>query len=277
MNIFLQRYKDQLGKEYPELEKNLGFRPLQSIRVNTLKIKEEELVRRLQEKQVKVEKISWLKNGYDIIKTPFNIVSSSEYLQGYFFIQEKASQLPVKILNPKPEDLVLDCCAAPGAKTTQIAQEMQNKGRLVAMDFKQERIYALKNNMERCGVKNAILYHHDARNIESLGLKFDKILVDAPCSGNFTQEKDWFSKRKIQDVEFNVKKQKTILQSAINSLKPKGTLVYSTCSLETEEDEGIIEWALKNFEVKAEGATKLWPHRNKTQGFFAAKLKKSNP
>ena len=272
MNILLQRYKEQLGEEFSQID--INFKPKQSIRINTLKVKEQELIERLQEKQVKLEKISWLKHGYDVIKTPFNLVSSPEYLQGYFFIQEKASQLPVKILNPKPYELVLDCCAAPGAKTTQIAQWMGNKGKLVALELKQERIFALRNNLERCGVMNTIVYHKDARNTEELSLKFDKILVDAPCSGNYTQEKDWLNKRKTGDVEFNVKKQKSILKSAINCLKPKGTLVYSTCSLEPEEDEGVIEWLESNFDIKIEGATKLWPHRTKTQGFFAAKITK---
>jgi NOL1/NOP2/sun family putative RNA methylase len=275
MNIFLERYKSILGEEFKELEKYINFKPRQSIRVNTLKNSDKELIVRLEKKGIKLSKISWLEHGYDVIKSPFNLVSSSEYLQGFFFIQEKASQLPVKILNPQPGELVLDCCAAPGAKTTQIAQYMQNKGRILALDMKKERMFALKNNIERCGVKNTIIYNYDARESEELGTKFDKILVDAPCSGNFVQEKEWFRKRNLEDIQQNTKKQKSILKSALNCLKTNGILVYSTCSLETEEDEDIVSWALDNFDISLDGATKLWPHRTQTQGFFVAKFVKN--
>jgi len=274
MNLFVERYKEFLGKDFGDFEKYINFRPKQSIRVNTLKIDEKELVSRLRKKGVELEKIEWLDNGYAVNKASFNLVSSPEYLQGYFFIQEQASQLPVKLLSPERGELVLDCCAAPGAKTTQIAQYMQNKGKVVALDMKKERLFALENNIERCGVKNALIYHHDARKTEELGMQFDKILVDAPCSGNFTQEKDWFKKRKIEDVMQNTKKQKSILKSALNCLKPNGILVYSTCSLEPEEDEEMIGWIQDNFEVHIENQIKLWPHINKTQGFFAAKITK---
>lgn len=275
MNFFIQRYKERLGKEFEEFQRYIDFKPKQSIRVNTLKIDENELVQRLKEKGIKLEKISWLKYGYDVVKTPFNLVSSPEYLQGFFFIQDQASQKPVEVLDPKANELVLDCCASPGAKTTQIAQWMQNKGKLIAIDFKKERIPALRNNVERCDVRNTIIYNYDSRELEKLELKFDKILADVPCSGNYVQDKNWFKKRKLKDVIYNTKKQKTILKSALNCLKPKGILVYSTCSLEPEEDEEIVEWMLDNYDIKVTGATKFWPHKNKTQGFFVVKIMKN--
>jgi NOL1/NOP2/sun family putative RNA methylase len=274
MSLTPERYKKILGGEFLEFEKYLNFKPKQSIRVNTLKIGEKEFAERLAKKGVKLKKVEWLDFGYEIESSPFNLVSSPEYLQGYFFIQEKASQLAVQVLGPKPGEIILDCCAAPGAKTTQIAQYMQNKGKLVALDMKKERIASLKNNLERSGVKNTIIYHYDARKTEELGLQFDRILADAPCSGNFVLEKDWFRKRNLNDILQNTKKQKSILKSALNCLKPKGILVYSTCSLEPEEDEEIVSWILDNFEVVLEGVTKLWPHRMQTQGFFIAKIRK---
>ncbi|MBW2992600.1 RsmB/NOP family class I SAM-dependent RNA methyltransferase [Candidatus Woesearchaeota archaeon] len=274
MNEFLERYKEQLGEEFNEFKDYLDFKPKQSIRVNTLKISEKELIRRLKEKGVELRKVDWLDYGYIVDKTPFNLVSSPEYLQGYFFIQELASQLPVQVLSPDRRELVLDCCAAPGAKTTQIAQYMGNKGKLVALDMKKERIFALRNNLERCGVKNTLVYNFDSRELEKLKLEFDKILVDAPCSGNFVLNKDWFKKRKLKDVRYNTKKQKSILKSALNCLKKGGILVYSTCSLEPEEDEEIVQWMKDSYDVKVSGCTKLWPHKSKTQGFFVAKLQK---
>lgn len=274
MNVFLERYKKALGNEFNEFERYLDFKPKQSIRVNTLKIKEKELVERLAKKGVKLKKAEWLDFGYEVESSNFNLVSSPEYLQGYFFIQEKASQLAVQVLAPKSGETVLDCCAAPGAKTTQISQYMQNKGRVIALDMREDRIASLKNNLERCGVKNTVIYHYDARKTEELGLQFDRILVDAPCSGNFILEKEWFRKRKLGDILQNTKKQKSILKSALNCLKPNGIMVYSTCSLEPEEDEEIVEWLISNFDVILEEATKLWPHRMKAQGFFIAKIRK---
>jgi len=274
MNLFLERYKKLLGEDFKELEKYLDFKPKQSIRVNTLKISEKELVSRMKEKGVVLQKIDWLDYGYSVEKSPFNLVSGPEYLQGYFFIQESASQLAVQVLNPKSDELVLDCCAAPGAKTTQISQCMKNEGKLIALELKSERISALRNNLERCGVRNCIVYDYDARKVQDLGIEFDKILADAPCSGNFVLEKGWFEKRKLRDIVQNTKKQKEILKSCFSVLKSGGVLVYSTCSLEPEEDEEIVGWILENFDVSLNGATKLWPHINKTQGFFVAEFKK---
>jgi tRNA (cytosine40_48-C5)-methyltransferase len=273
---FLERYKKILGNEFNEFEKYLNFKPKQAIRVNTLKINEKELVERLTKKGVKLRKIDWLDFGYEIESSPFNIVSSPEFLQGYFFIQEKASQLAVQILAPKPGETVLDCCAAPGAKTTQMAQYMQNKGKIAALDMRKDRILVLNNNLERCGVRNTAVYNYDARDAGSLGIKFDKVLLDAPCSGNFTQENDWFMKRDLKGVIQNTKKQKSILKSALNCLKRGGILVYSTCSLEPEEDEDMVSWAVDNLGVVSEGATKLWPHKMQSQGFFIAKLRKNS-
>jgi NOL1/NOP2/sun family putative RNA methylase len=274
MNYFLERYKKMLGEEFAEFEKYLNFRPKQAIRANTLKISEKELAERLLKKGVKLRKVEWLDFGYEIESSPFNLVSSPEYLQGYFFIQEKASQLAVQILGPKAGESVLDCCAAPGAKTTQIAQYMKNKGRIAALDLRKDRISALNNNLERCGVRNTAAYNYDARQADDFGIKFDRVLLDAPCSGNFVLEKDWFKKRNLKDIIQNTKKQKSILKSALNCLKTGGILVYSTCSLEPEEDEDIISWASDNFDVALEGATKLWPHRMQSQGFFIAKMRK---
>lgn len=273
-NNFLERYKGFLERDFSDFEKYLNFKPKQTIRVNTLKIGEKELVDRLKGKGVVLKKIEWLSYGYEIQKTPFNLVSSPEYLQGYFFIQGAASQYPVQILSPGRGELVLDCCAAPGAKTTQLAQFMQNEGKVVALDLKKERLFALWNNLERCGVKNTIIYHYDARKIEELGLRFDKILVDAPCSGNFVQDKDWFRKRSLKDIVHNTDKQKSILKPALTCLKPKGILLYSTCSLEPEENEQIVGWVKENFDVKVEEVRRFWPHLDKTQGFFVAEIRK---
>ena len=177
-------------------------------------------------------------------------------------------------------------CAAPGGKTVQLAQMMNNKGTMIALDNSTRRLTALKNNLERCGIRNTIIYNKDARYISDFNKRFDKILLDAPCSGNFTLEEDWFEKRTINDIKDRAKLQKELLKAAVDVCK--GEIVYSTCSLEKEENEEVIEWALDNLNVelqeiklkaspglteRTKNCRRFWPNEHKTEGFFVAKLK----
>jgi tRNA (cytosine40_48-C5)-methyltransferase len=275
-------------KRYTEIGHNIIPEELilkRSIRVNTLKITEHDLVSRLTKKNILLEKIQFIDFGY-YTESEFSLGATPEYLQGYYFLQEAASQLPVQILDPQPSDLILDMCAAPGAKTTQLAQYTKNQAKIIALDIKTKRLEALRNNLARLGASNAILYNKDARYIADFGIVFDRILLDAPCSGNFMIEKGWLEKRTLEDIEEKAALQKQLIKAAISVLKPGGILVYSTCSLEPEEDEEVIEWALKNHDVSIETISskigtltnsmlKLWPEQTKTQGFFIAKLKKN--
>lgn len=286
MNQFFKRYNEILG----DIRRLKESKIPQTIRVNTLKISEKEFVERFSRK-AKLEKIGFTDFGYRI-KSNFSIGSTQEYLQGFYYIQEAAAQLPVKVLEPK--GLVLEIAAAPGGKTTQLAQYMKNKGEIIAVDI--GKLDALKNNLERCGVRNCIIYKKDGRHVADFGLKFDKILLDAPCSGNFVTDKKWFDKRSIKGIEERSVMQKALLAGALSVLKKNGVLVYSTCSLEPEENELVIDWALKSFRIKLEevstigdpGITffkrklnsqikkcrRLWPHKTGTQGFFIAKISK---
>jgi NOL1/NOP2/sun family putative RNA methylase len=282
MSFFLSRYK-KLGHDIDPDKIILR----QSIRVNTLKVSEEQLVKKLQAKNIAVEKIPFADFGYWVV-SDFALSSTSDYLQGHYYIQEAASQLPVQALSPVGGELVLDMCAAPGSKTTQLAQVMRNQGRIVALDSNNARLPALKNNLERCGVKNVVVFNKDASFVDDLGLKFDKVLLDAPCSGNFATDSNWFDKRSIDDIKGMAKVQKSLLRAAVSVLKPSGTILYSTCSLEPEENEEIIEWALDKFPIKLvpieldtgdEGLTaktrlcrRFWPEKHATQGFFMAKI-----
>ncbi len=267
-----------------------------SIRINTLKTTETKMISRLQELGVKLTKIPYTDFGY-YYETTFSLGATSEYLQGYYYLQEAASQLPPKVLDPKPEDVVLDMCAAPGSKTTQIAQYMKNKGTLVALDADPRRLFALRNNLERCGVSNAMLYKKDSRFVFDLGMKFDKVLLDAPCSGNYVIEEEFFTKKSVDGIRERSRLQKELLKAAVKVLKKDGTLVYSTCSLEPEENEMNIDWLLDKYpEMKLEetglkigdsGLTEVfgkklnpevskcrrfWPTKTNTEGFFIAKL-----
>jgi 16S rRNA C967 or C1407 C5-methylase (RsmB/RsmF family) len=172
---------------------------------------------------------------------------------------------------------------------------MQNTGAIIALDVRRQRLTALSNQLERCHVKNAIVYQLDARQVSRLNIKFNRILLDVPCSGNFVTDKDWFSRRTMQDVERNAKLQREILTETAKVLKDDGEIVYSTCSLEPEENELNIDWAIKNLKLQVEKINcygekaltnvfgkqldssikeckRVWPE--KTQGFFVCKLKR---
>jgi tRNA (cytosine40_48-C5)-methyltransferase len=284
MNFFIHRYKKMGHIIDPE-----KIKLKQAIRVNNLNINEKELIKRLKEKEVSVNKISFLKNGY-YVDSDFSLGSTEEYLSGYYYLQEAASQTISEILDPKEDELILDMCSAPGSKTTHLSQLMKNKGTIIALDSNLKRIEALKNNLERMKCKNVIVYRKDAKYANDFNLKFDKILLDAPCSGNFLIEEDWFEKRDIEGILKNAIEQKKLIAAAIRILKKDGILIYSTCSLEPEENEEIIEYVLDNFDIQLEninlkigekGLTektkkciRFWPEKTHTQGFFLAKIKK---
>lgn len=265
--------------------------------MNILVIKEEELLDRFKTLGVKVEKIPFARFGYWIKHSPFSLGATTEYLRGYYYLQEAAAQLPVQVLDPLPNETVLDMCAAPGGKTTQIAQAMFNTGTLVALEKKQHRLIGLLTNLERMRVRNAAVFHMDGRDVKQLGLTFDRILLDAPCSGNYMTDRQWFEKRTIKDIETSAKFQRDLLKAALEVLKPNGVLVYSTCSLEPEENELNMQWLLENYKVQLEkihinigdeglidvfgkeldasirNCRRFWPHKTNTEGFFIAKVR----
>ncbi|MFH1506244.1 MAG: RsmB/NOP family class I SAM-dependent RNA methyltransferase [archaeon] len=294
MNQFLERYKE-LGEEFNPEE----FEMKKSLRINTLKTDENVMVARLKKLNINLDKIPFLDFGY-YFSAEFSLGATPEYLFGYYYLQEVASQLPVQVLQPQPGDLVLDMAASPGSKTTQIAQYMENKGNIIALDDNLQRLDSLRNNLERCGITNCVIYKKDARFVTDFNLEFNKILLDAPCSGNFAIDKDFFDKRDLAGIKQNSKVQRELLKAAVKVLKKGGVLVYSTCSLEPEENEMNINWLLNNFdnlsleetglELGDEGLVdvfgeklnpeikkcrRFWPHKTKTEGFFITKIKKS--
>jgi len=279
-----------MGWKYRNVE------PRQAIRVNLINSKKPtDVVKRLRSLGVQLEKISFLENGYWICKPKFSIGATTEYLLGLYSIQEAAAQIPATLFAETEDKTVLDACAAPGGKTVQLADLMHNTGVIIALDVKRHRLVALSNQLERCRVKNAIAYLSDARKASRLNLSFDCVLLDMPCSGNFTMDKNWFNRRTIEDVERNAALQREILIEAVKVVKDGGEIVYSTCSLEPEEDEFNIDWAVKNLGLHVEEVSccgqeglaevfdkrlddsirncrRIWPEQ--TQGFFACKLKR---
>ncbi|MBE0632924.1 RsmB/NOP family class I SAM-dependent RNA methyltransferase, partial [Candidatus Bathyarchaeota archaeon] len=203
----------------------------QAIRVNPLKTQASDLIDTLSSQGVELEKIPYLDHGYRVRWSPFSLGASVEYLLGLYSLQESASQYPMQVLTPTSSDKVLDMASAPGGKTTQAAAYMQNKGIIVALDISRDRLFATENNVERCGVINASIHHVDALELPDKP-SFTKILLDAPCSGNYVTDLDWFNKRSLSDIESNAELQRRLISKALNLLETNGVLLYSTCSLE---------------------------------------------
>ncbi len=306
--LFLERMKKLLGKDFDSYMEILKKGPVRSIRCNTLKINSENLKKRLEEKGWKI-KIPF-KNYPEIMiveneLAPGELGRALEHILGYYYIQEIASMLPVLVLNPKKGERVLDLCASPGSKTTQIAASLENSGLIIANEVKFGRVKILASNIERCGVMNTIMTRRDGialcKRFERENFLFDKILLDAPCSGEGTIRSTpaTFEMWNIKTIENLSKLQKALIASAINILKPNGELIYSTCTHAPEENEEVIDFALKNFRVKIEkinlplntrpGITKwyekeyledvkyscrVYPQDENTEGFFITKMRK---
>lgn len=268
-----------------------------SIRVNTLKISVEDLEKRFKEKNYQIERIPWLQEGF-WIKDEDNLSKSLEHVLGYFFIQNSSSMIPPIALEPKPNEVILDMCASPGAKTTQIASAMQNTGVLIANDINHKRLKALRGNLQRCGVYNAVVTKTFGENFWETGIKFKKILLDAPCTATGTLNPRVLKQTSKFSIKILSKIQKKLLMSASKCLEDDGMLVYSTCSLEPEENEENIDFAVKHLGLTTEKIENNFPSipavtewtgtkyddavadavrivpSDKTEGFFICKLRK---
>jgi tRNA (cytosine40_48-C5)-methyltransferase len=286
--FFIDRYA-QLGWQFRETQLT------QSIRINQTNAKAKNLPMRLRKLGVDTEKIPFLPMGYWVTRSVVSPGATAEYLLGLYSIQEAAAQIPALMFTSLGGKMVLDACAAPGGKTTQLADLMNNSGSLIALDTNKTRLVVMANHLERCHITNTAVYNLDAKEANTLNLTFDRILLDVPCSGNFTSDDQWFRRRTLADIEQNSKMQKEILAEAAKCLSPNGEIVYSTCSLEPEEDELNMNWAVKNLGLSiqkvdcigVDGLTevfgkkldsqvanckRIWP--DQTQGFFVSKLKK---
>lgn len=306
--LFLERMKTLLGKDFEDYMKILEKEPVRSLRCNTLKISPEDLKKRLEQKGWKIKipfkdypEIMIIENEL----APGELGRALEHILGYYYIQEIASMLPVLVLNPKKGERILDLCASPGSKTTQIAAKMENSGLIIANEVKFGRVKILASNIERCGVMNEIMTRRDGialcKRFGRENFLFDKILLDAPCSGEGTirSTPSTLEMWNMKTIENLSKLQKALIASAIEILKPNGELVYSTCTHAPEENEEVIDFALKNFKIKVEkinlpittspGITKfgekeyledvkyscrVYPHQSNTEGFFITKIKK---
>ncbi|KAL0210954.1 hypothetical protein P9112_009252 [Eukaryota sp. TZLM1-RC] len=271
------------------------------IRTNTLKTRRKDLAKALISRGVNLEPIEWSREALVVFESQVPIGATPEYLGGHYMIQSAASLLPVMALDPKPSETVLDVCAAPGGKTTFIAQLMKNKGVVVANDANISRTKGLIGNIHRLGVTSSMVINYDGRKLgQKLGQKFDRILLDAPCSGLGVIDKDPSVKlsRTDDDIKKTSHLQKELIRTAISMVKKDGILVYSTCSITLEENEDVVDYALslgnvvlektglelgepgicvnegKRFDDSVKLCRRFYPHIHNIHGFFVAKFRK---
>ncbi|MDP2926352.1 MAG: RsmB/NOP family class I SAM-dependent RNA methyltransferase [Nanoarchaeota archaeon] len=308
--IFIKRMKLLLKgeedlKRFLEVAKTTGKK---SIRVNTLKISPEELIKRLKNKNWNISQP--FPNFPEIIiindiLQPGELGKTKEHILGYYYVQEITSMMPILALDPKEQDIILDLCAAPGSKTTQTAATMKNKGTIIANDVSIGRISVLCANLERTGATNTIVTRHEGLNLikrlKELKFNFDKILVDAPCSGegNIRVSPRTYLEWSENLIKNLSNRQKQLASNALNLLKVDGEMVYSTCTHAPEENEEVIQYILENHDVKIEpiiiplktrpgilewnnkkfhpdmkNAIRIYHHDEDLEGFFICKLKK---
>ena len=300
---FKERYKKILKEEYEEFMKYSFTYIRKAIRVNTLKISREELKKRL-EKRAILEPVPWYENGFWIKmkEERYDIGNIPEHTLGYFYVQDPASMIPVIALDPKEDETILDIAAAPGSKTTQIAQHMNNKGMIIANEPQLSRIKALSMNLQRCGVMNTVITRMEGQWYKNVNKEFDRVLVDAPCTGTGTIRKSFkvlqmWSPKLVKRMS---KIQKQLLKTAFERTKEGGIIVYSTCTLEPEENEEVIDWLLKEYpnaeleeininikrsppilewegkkyDERIKKVLRIYPQDNDTEGFFIARIKK---
>lgn len=229
------------------------------VRTNTLKTRRKDLALALMKRGVSLDPLaSWSKVGLKIMESPVPIGATPEYLSGHYMLQSAASMCPVLALGPEPKERVLDMSAAPGGKTSYIAQLMRNTGVVFANDLRPDRQKATVANMHRLGVKNVVACSHDGRKMPKLfhHYKFDRVLLDAPCSGLGVISRDPSCKvqRTLADVLKTAHLQKELLLAAIDMLNHKsktgGVMVYSTCSVSVAENEEVVNYALSKRDIK---------------------------
>ena len=286
----VKRWVRRYGKEFTEkLVIANNERPSLTLRVNNIKSNPYELKQLLAGEDLQFSETKYLP-GYFRLKTLANIASWEKFKEGYFTIQDESTGLPCYLLEPNENNRVLDMCAAPGGKTALLADLMNNKGEIVALDKYESRLAVLRKNLVRLGVTNVNTIAIDALKYEDEE-GFDRILIDAPCSGLGTLKKkpDIKWKREIMDIRKLNPLQIDLLRKASELVKPGGFIVYSTCTIEPDENFDIIQTFLDenlDFElvdaklkfpaelVAKTGCIETFPHIHQMDGSFAAKLKR---
>jgi 16S rRNA (cytosine967-C5)-methyltransferase len=271
------------------LEANLRAPPTY-IRLNTLKGNESEILAKLAEEKIRVERVEGLRHTFKVLGTKTPLTRTKSFSEGLFYIQDKASCYAAEVANPEPGMVLLDVCAAPGAKTTYLAQLMQNRGTIYSADFSRRRMGVWKSEIARMGVEIAEPIIADACNPLPVSIEADMVVLDPPCTSTGAFAKLPSAKWRLtqRSVEKMAEIQWQMLENCAEKVKPRGTLIYSTCSITVEENEVLIERFLKwhpEFSLAEitpkiglpglrgmEKCQRLYPHIHECNGFFIAKL-----
>lgn len=312
--VFEERFREMLGEDYEKFIESIVLPQRKSFRINTHKVEDPNTtISKLKEKGLEIIPVPWSDFAFFVEfdkEKRSDLGNLFEHFLGEIYVQEATSMTPPEVLEiPETKDInsnfrVLDMCAAPGSKTTQLATKMGGKGVLVANELDYKRLGPLKINLERSGFSNIIISHKDGNKLEGEEI-YDRILLDAPCSGSGVIRKSPGTLR-----AYNPKKLKAIttlqlqlLKRAFSLLKKGGIMTYSTCSLDPEENEFVIEKFLEeenecelmqanlkgiitskplaSFQGRdiskeiQEKTIRIWPQDNDTNGFYLAKLKKN--
>ena len=271
----------------------------QSFRINTIKGKKNEIVNKMKNYDPEIKNVKWYDNAF--VSNLTNLGSSIEHFTGQIYIQELTSMIPPLIVRDLlKENKILDCCAAPVSKTTQIADMMKNKGHIIANDARHARIKSLRGNLDRLGITNTTVTLRDFKSFPNTDA--DIYFVDAPCSSEGTiRKKNTIARKwKEKDYERFNKLQKSLLKKACQMAPTGSTVIYSTCTFAPEENEnvvseilneenmklrkisidgmkigkGITNWKKTEYDKEIENCARIWPHHNDTDGFFIARMEK---
>jgi tRNA (cytosine49-C5)-methyltransferase len=282
---FITKYKNFCGNEWEGFFEIIQQKQPKSVWINSQKTHPDNIYKKLEEKNIFFKKYSFSNQAFEIeMKRPGEL---EEFKKGKISLQEKGAMLPVLALDIKEDDFVLDACAAPGMKTIQASNFAK---KVLACDVNSERIKSLIHNKGKYALQNVEVKRRDVRNINK---KFDKIVLDAPCSseGLVRKKRDALKGWSQELVERKAELQKELILKCFDLLKEKGEMVYATCSFAKEENEDAVNYLLKERNAKVEkvelegikirendlckNCIRLWPQDNNTQQFFFAKIKKN--
>ena len=299
---FTDKMKELLGNEYDEYIACYDETRLYGLRVNTKKICVEEFKKIC---PFEIEPIPWIENGFYYDGEHVQAAKHPYYFAGLYYLQEPSAMTPANRLPVEPGDKVLDVCAAPGGKATELGAKLQGEGVLIANDISNSRAKGLLKNIEVFGIGNVLVLSEEPGKLEEYFPEyFDKILIDAPCSGEgmFRKDKKMVKAWEEHGPEFFAKIQRSIVTQAARMLKPGGMILYSTCTFDPEENEGTIEYLMSQYpefiikeirpyegfacgkpevtESKLEDFKKtvrIWPHKMHGEGHYVALLQKGEP
>ena len=298
--FMVERYLTLFGADTEQFLKGNDVAIPKTIRVNTLAASPQEVASRLRAKGMKLESVNGLPYAFHVLESPIPVGATTEYLLGYYMLQSPASMWATEGLNPQPGQRVIDMCAAPGGKTTLIAQLMENQGTLLATDISRDRIRSLRSNLSRLRVENVLAIRMDASRLSGIRIQADAVLLDAPCTGEGLIPVDPSRKqsRSAEDFTILAKVQQKLILAASQLLRVGGVLVYSTCSFAPEENEEIIDFALhqcpvriidtelpvgdpglieafgRQFDSSLHRARRFYPYKHQMEGFFICKMEK---